>query len=49
MPDDNPKHPPEIARIIRLEFERLACKLDNDHGDPSNFMPADMVAFFARC
>jgi hypothetical protein len=33
VPDDNPKHPPEIARIIRLEFERLACKIERFVGN----------------
>jgi hypothetical protein len=33
VPDDNPKHPPEIARIIRIELERIAGKVERLSGN----------------
>lgn len=31
--DQQPKHSPEIARIIRLEFERVAKRVEQEVGN----------------
>lgn len=38
MPED-PKHSPEIARILRLELERIALRLERLRGN-SNYVAA---------